>query len=174
MAAHDLHQEVKQWSSKDNDIIAAAKKMALLMARLSQLVQEDSGSKKDLIACAKSIAESSEDVTRIAKELAKECTDKRMRTVIRKLKYLSRVVWLCRLSWAICKTFNTGLVKWSSLYSIGLRVRLLAPQHDYRKLSIIADCVLSGPAPSLRKDSNHCNAAENTFDSQGNYARCAR
>ena len=151
MAAHDLHQEVKQWSSKDNDIIAAAKKMALLMARLSQLVQEDSGSKKDLIACAKSIAESSEDVTRIAKELAKECTDKRMRTVIRKLKYLSR-----------------------SLYSIGLRVRLLAPQHDYRKLSIIPDCVLSGPAPSLRKDSNHCNAAENTFDSQGNYARCAR
>ena len=38
MAAHDLHQEVKQWSSKDNDIIAAAKKMALLMAKLSQLV----------------------------------------------------------------------------------------------------------------------------------------
>ena len=81
MAAHDLHQEVKQWSSKDNDIIAAAKKMALLMAKLSQLVGEDSGSKKDLIACAKSIAESSEDVTKIAKELAKECTDKRMRTV---------------------------------------------------------------------------------------------
>jgi len=46
LAAHDLHQEVKQWSSKDNDIIAAAKKMALLMAKLSQLVQEDSGSKK--------------------------------------------------------------------------------------------------------------------------------
>ena len=39
MAAHDLHQEVKQWSSKDNDIIAAAKRMALLMAKLSQLVQ---------------------------------------------------------------------------------------------------------------------------------------
>ena len=81
MAAHDLHQEVKQWSSKDNDIIAAAKKMALLMAKLSQLVQEDSGSKKDLISCAKKIAESSDEVTQIAKELAKECTDKRMRTV---------------------------------------------------------------------------------------------
>merc|ERR1719481_2260183 len=53
MAAHDLHQEVRQWSSKDNDIIAAAKKMALLMAKLSQLVQEDSGSKRDLIAIAK-------------------------------------------------------------------------------------------------------------------------
>ena len=43
MAAHDLHQEVKQWSSKDNDIISAAKKMALLMARLSELVREDKG-----------------------------------------------------------------------------------------------------------------------------------
>ena len=100
MAAHDLHQEVKQWSSKDNDIIAAAKKMALLMAKLSQLVQvsfwhsllqfwilcwfdlqEDSGSKKELISIAKAIAESSDEVTRLAKELAMECTDKRMRTV---------------------------------------------------------------------------------------------
>lgn len=39
MAAHALHMEAKQWSSKDNDIIAAAKKMALLMAKLSQLVR---------------------------------------------------------------------------------------------------------------------------------------
>ena len=82
MAAHDLHQEVKQWSSKDNDIIAAAKKMALLMAKLSQLVNMDkAGSKRELIATAKSIADASEDVTRMAKELARECTDKRMRTV---------------------------------------------------------------------------------------------
>ena len=81
MAAHDLHQEVKQYSSKDNDIISAAKKMALLMAKLSQLVGEDAGSKRELIACAKSIAEASDEVTRIAKELARECTDKRMRTV---------------------------------------------------------------------------------------------
>lgn len=90
-----MHQEVRQWSSKDNDIIAAAKKMALLMAKLSQLVQvgyslfplesfspqEDSGSKRELISIAKAIAESSDEVTRLAKELAKECTDKRMRTV---------------------------------------------------------------------------------------------
>ena len=81
MAAHDLHQEVKQWSSKDNDIISAAKKMALLMAKLSQLVGEDANSKRELISCAKAIAEASAEVTRIAKELAFECTDKRMRTV---------------------------------------------------------------------------------------------
>ncbi|XP_059491323.1 vinculin isoform X4 [Neocloeon triangulifer] len=81
MAAHGLHQEVRQWSSKDNEIIAAAKKMALLMGRLSQLVRGDhGGSKRDLIACAKAIAEASEEVTRLAKELARECTDKRMRT----------------------------------------------------------------------------------------------
>lgn len=81
MAAHDLHQEVRQWSSKENEIIAAAKKMALKMAKLSQLVRGEGGSKKDLIDCAKSIAEASEEVTRLAKEQAKLCTDKRMRTV---------------------------------------------------------------------------------------------
>ena len=81
MAAHGLHQEVRQWSSKDNDIVAAAKRMALLMARLSQLVRGEGGNKKDLIACAKEIAEASEEVTRLAKELARDCTDKRMRTV---------------------------------------------------------------------------------------------
>ncbi|XP_036360825.1 vinculin isoform X10 [Octopus sinensis] len=95
MAAHDLHMETKQWSSKDNEIIVAAKKMALLLAKLSHLVscQEnckwiwctvhktgEGGSKKDLIATAKAIAEASEEVTRLAKILALECTDKRMRT----------------------------------------------------------------------------------------------
>ncbi|CAG2100408.1 unnamed protein product, partial [Medioppia subpectinata] len=82
MAAHDLHLEVKQWSSKENEIIAAAKKMALLMARLSQLCGGEGGTKKDLIACAKAIAEASEEVTRLAKDQAKLCTDKRMRTNI--------------------------------------------------------------------------------------------
>ncbi|XP_014275816.1 vinculin isoform X6 [Halyomorpha halys] len=80
MAAHGLHEEVRQWSSKDNDIIAAAKRMALLMGRLSQLVRGEGGTKRDLIATAKEIAEASEEVTRLAKELARECTDKRMRT----------------------------------------------------------------------------------------------
>ncbi|XP_065219509.1 vinculin-like isoform X1 [Planococcus citri] len=79
-AAHGLHQEVRQWSSKDNEIIAAAKKMALLMGRLSQLVRGEGGTKRDLIDCAKAIAEASEEVARLAKELARECTDKRMRT----------------------------------------------------------------------------------------------
>ncbi|KAL1447578.1 hypothetical protein MTO96_044246, partial [Rhipicephalus appendiculatus] len=61
IAAHGLHQEVRQWSSKDNEIIAAAKRMAILMARLSQLVRGEGGTKKDLIACAKQIAEASEE-----------------------------------------------------------------------------------------------------------------
>ncbi|TMW51020.1 hypothetical protein DOY81_003890 [Sarcophaga bullata] len=81
IAARGLHQEVRQWSSKDNEIIAAAKRMAILMARLSDLVQSDSrGSKRELIATAKKIAEASEDVTRLAKELARQCTDRRIRT----------------------------------------------------------------------------------------------
>jgi vinculin len=81
MAAHGLHQEVKQWSSKDNEIIAAAKKMALLMARLSQLIRGEGGSRRDLIACAMAISAAAEELTRLAKEQAKLCTDKRMRTV---------------------------------------------------------------------------------------------
>lgn len=81
LAAQGLHQEVRQWSSKDNEIIAAAKRMAVLMARLSELVRADSkGSKRELIATAKQIAEASEDVTRLAKDLARQCTDRRIRT----------------------------------------------------------------------------------------------
>lgn len=88
MAAHGLHQEVRQWSSKDNEIIAAAKKMAVLMGKLSGLVRGEGGNKRDLIACAKAIAEASQEVTRLAKELARECTDKRIRTVCRHFVYL--------------------------------------------------------------------------------------
>ncbi|XP_045177288.1 vinculin-like isoform X5 [Mercenaria mercenaria] len=80
MAAHALHMEAKQWSSKDNEIIAAAKRMAFLMVKLSQLVRGEGGTKKDLISTAKNIAEASEEVTRLAKKLAAECTDKKMRT----------------------------------------------------------------------------------------------
>ncbi|ESN97209.1 hypothetical protein HELRODRAFT_187353 [Helobdella robusta] len=79
MAAHALHMDVKQWSSRDNDLIVSAKRMALLMAKLSQLVRGEGGTKKDLIDCARSIAEASEEVTALAKQLAHECTDKRMR-----------------------------------------------------------------------------------------------
>jgi len=82
MAAHGLHNEVKQWSSKDNEIIAAAKRMALLMARLSQLVRGEGGTKKDLIDCAKAIQEAANHIASLAKEQAKLCTDKRMRTTI--------------------------------------------------------------------------------------------
>lgn len=89
MAAHGLHQEVRQWSSKDNEIIAAAKKMAILMGRLSNLVRGEGGNKRDLIACAKAIAEASQEVTRLAKELARECTDKRIRTVSVAIFYFS-------------------------------------------------------------------------------------
>uniref|UniRef100_A0A0B7APE0 Vinculin n=1 Tax=Arion vulgaris TaxID=1028688 RepID=A0A0B7APE0_9EUPU len=102
MAAHSLHMETKQWSSKDNEIITAAKKMAIFMAKLSQIVRGEIGTKKDLIATAKTIAEASEEVTRLAKKLAAECTDKKMRmnllnvceripTIATQLKILSTV-----------------------------------------------------------------------------------
>ncbi|KAG9345922.1 hypothetical protein JZ751_007736 [Albula glossodonta] len=65
---------------RGNDIIGAAKRMALLMAEMSRLVRGGSGNKRALIQCAKDIAKASDEVTRLAKEVAKQCTDKRIRT----------------------------------------------------------------------------------------------
>uniref|UniRef100_A0A8C7TQ48 Vinculin n=1 Tax=Oncorhynchus mykiss TaxID=8022 RepID=A0A8C7TQ48_ONCMY len=79
-AAQSLHQEARKWSSKGNDIIAAAKRMALLMAEMSRLVRGGSGNKRAMIQCAKDIAKASDEVTRLAKEVAKQCTDRRIRT----------------------------------------------------------------------------------------------
>lgn len=63
-----------------NDIIGAAKRMALLMAEMSRLVRGAGGNKRALIQCAKDIAKASDEVTKLAKEVAKQCTDKRIRT----------------------------------------------------------------------------------------------
>ncbi len=54
--------------------------MALLMAEMSRLVRGGTGNKRALIQCAKDIAKASDEVTRLAKEVAKQCTDKRIRT----------------------------------------------------------------------------------------------
>lgn len=51
------------------------------MNSLTSRCRGEGGSKKDLIATAKAIAQASEEVTRLAKKLAADCTDKRMRTV---------------------------------------------------------------------------------------------
>lgn len=69
--------------------------MALLMAEMSRLVRGGSGTKRALIQCAKDIAKASDEVTRLAKEVAKQCTDKRIRTnllqVLRKVCICVRV-----------------------------------------------------------------------------------
>ena len=80
VAAHGLYQEVKQWDHTDNEIIAAAKKIAFLMAHLSELIRGGKGTKRELIACAKALTDASERITDLAKELARHCTDKKIRT----------------------------------------------------------------------------------------------
>ncbi|KAF5402525.1 Vinculin [Paragonimus heterotremus] len=79
-AAHALHHEARLWSSRDNELIATTKRMAALMAQLSQIVRGEYGTKKDLINVAMAIAGASLDVNRCAKALAKECTDLRIRS----------------------------------------------------------------------------------------------
>ncbi|XP_038053444.1 vinculin-like isoform X3 [Patiria miniata] len=78
-AAYDLHLETQKWSSQGNDLVAAAKKMAILMAQMSKHVRGEGGSKKDFIMCARMIAKQSGEVTRLANIIADQCTDKRIR-----------------------------------------------------------------------------------------------
>lgn len=80
-AAHDLHVKVDQWSTKDNDILAVAKRITVLMAELNDLVKNPASNKKNLIETAKKLSNESQEITRLAKILAAECTDKRMRNV---------------------------------------------------------------------------------------------
>lgn len=67
--------------------------MALLMAEMSRLVRGGGGNKRALIQCAKDIAKASDEVTRLAKEVAKQCTDKRIRTNLLQvsLHYIYRI-----------------------------------------------------------------------------------
>lgn len=65
------------------------------MAEMSRLVRGGSGNKRALIQCAKDIAKASDEVTRLAKEVAKQCTDKRIRT---NLLQVSSVVFIRRFS----------------------------------------------------------------------------
>ena len=64
--------------------------MALLMAEMSRLVRGGSGNKRALIQCAKDIAKASDEVTRLAKEVAKQCTDKRIRTNLLQVSPVSK------------------------------------------------------------------------------------
>ncbi|KAH9285418.1 Vinculin [Echinococcus granulosus] len=84
-AAHALHQEARLWSSRDNELIAATKRIAALMAKLSQIVRGEHGNKKDLISVSMAIAEASVDVTRCARALGRDCTDRRMKTSLLQL-----------------------------------------------------------------------------------------
>ncbi|CAF1409619.1 unnamed protein product [Adineta steineri] len=79
MAAHDLHMNIKQYSSHDNELIALAKKMAHFVAQLSLFIRGESGTKRDLISISRELSEMSEYITYLARQIASECTDRRMR-----------------------------------------------------------------------------------------------
>ncbi|KAH9487567.1 hypothetical protein Btru_072987, partial [Bulinus truncatus] len=68
------------------------------------------GTKKDLIATAKAIAEASEEVTRLVKKLAAECTDKKMRMNL--LNVCERILYTIGTQLKILSTVNYNA--WSS------------------------------------------------------------
>eukprot|EP00794_Sanderia_malayensis_P016841 gene16841-18540_t len=84
VAAHHLHSEATKWEEEGNAIITAAKHLALLFAKMSKFVSEGESppSKKELIDTAKLIAIGSGNVVKLAKEVAEQCPDKRLRQVL--------------------------------------------------------------------------------------------
>lgn len=83
MAAHHLHREALKWEEEGNELIQAAKKMAILFAKMSQFMRDaEEGqpqrSKKELIALAKEIAAASKEVSAYSAKIAKNCPDKRL------------------------------------------------------------------------------------------------
>ncbi|XP_050671805.1 uncharacterized protein LOC126970120 isoform X2 [Leptidea sinapis] len=76
-AAHGLHAAVRDWSARDNDVVAAAKRVAVLMAQLSRHMDNDN--KVELIATSKAIVAKSREVAALATKLALECSDLRIR-----------------------------------------------------------------------------------------------
>ncbi|XP_041983388.1 talin-2-like isoform X2 [Aricia agestis] len=77
-AALDLHAAVREWSARDNDIVGLAKRMAVLMAKLSRSMETDDT--RSLLSTSKEIVSGAEEVAALARKLALECTDMRIRT----------------------------------------------------------------------------------------------
>lgn len=77
------------------------------MAEMSRLVRGGSGNKRALIQCAKDIAKASDEVTRLAKEVAKQCTDKRIRTNLLQVGSVGQefLQWLIKQWKAYTSTF---------------------------------------------------------------------
>lgn len=81
VAAHGLHQLVRHWRSEDNDLITTVKQMVILMAHLSSFVTANNtkSSKREFITTANLIADASERVCKLTRELLPYCTNKRIK-----------------------------------------------------------------------------------------------
>jgi len=83
VAAHQLHVEATKWEDEGNQLIQAARQMAILFAKMSKFITDEdyfqTHSKKELIDTAKMISWASSKLVKQAKEIADKCPDKRMR-----------------------------------------------------------------------------------------------
>ncbi|KXJ18815.1 Vinculin [Exaiptasia diaphana] len=84
MAASNLHKEILKWEEQGNDMIQAAKKMAILFAKMSKYMRdEEEGqphSKKELIELAKEIANASKEIVKLGHKAFDKCNDKRLKS----------------------------------------------------------------------------------------------
>ena len=83
------HGQRDHRSCKENCLLDGAPEVWLQSLKISlntfsspssELIRGGKGTKRELIACAKALADASERITDLAKELARHCTDKKIRT----------------------------------------------------------------------------------------------
>ncbi|XP_053619003.1 talin-2-like isoform X2 [Plodia interpunctella] len=77
-AARDLHSVVREWSARDNEIVAVAKKTAVLMAKLS--AHMNNNAQHELVRTSRSLALSARALAALARRLAARCGDRTLRT----------------------------------------------------------------------------------------------
>ncbi|KJE92361.1 hypothetical protein CAOG_03344 [Capsaspora owczarzaki ATCC 30864] len=86
-AAKELRAEARKWSSKGNDLIALANELAQLMLEMADHAHHFR--KAELVRTAKLMCAKIVEIERIAREIAKNCPDKRLSKQL--LDYVDRV-----------------------------------------------------------------------------------
>lgn len=145
-----------------------------------QSFRGEGGTKKDLIDCAKAIAEQSEEVTRIAKALALDCTDKRMRTVVFSIfsTYISlSIIYLAILYVCVLLIYYLIFIYSFIIYlwlKFACSKQIIILKNFLYHCVIIAEMkcyslfgLMVESSSSLWAHSDHWNAAEDSVHSQG-------
>lgn len=147
VAAHQLHVEASKWDEEGNLLIQAARKMAILFAKMSKFISDEeyceTHSKRELIDTAKMITAASAELNKHARDIALKCPDKRMKHDL--------MVTIDRIPTIATQLKILATVK-ATMFGAN------DPQADFEATEMLVGCAenLMGSARSVVKD---CEAA---------------